>query len=59
MHYLAAARRLTGKPIRFAGLLSGLAATGAGRSALIGAASVAPGLLGGIVRRTRLPLPVQ
>jgi menaquinone-9 beta-reductase len=59
MHYLAAARRLTGKPIRFAGLLSGLAATGAGRNALIGAASVAPGLLGGIVRRTRVPLPAQ
>ena len=57
--YLAAARRLTGKPIRFAGLLSGLAATGAGRTALIGAASVAPGLIGGIVRRTRLPLPAQ
>ena len=58
-HYLAAARRLTGKPIRFAGLLSGLAATGAGRTALIGAASIAPGLLGGIVRRTRLPLAAQ
>ncbi len=58
-HYLEAARRLTGKPIRFAGLLSGLAATGAGRAALIGAASVAPGLIGGIVRRTRLPLPAH
>jgi flavin-dependent dehydrogenase len=57
--YLAAARRLTGKPIRFAGLLSGLAATAVGRTALIGAASVAPGLIGGIVRRTRLPLSVQ
>jgi hypothetical protein len=59
MHYLAAVRRLTGKPIWLAGLLSGLAATGAGRAALIGAASVAPGLIGGIVRRTRVPLPVQ
>lgn len=59
MHYLAAARRLTGKPIRFAGLLSSLAATGAGRTALIGAASIAPSLIGGIVRRTRLPLPAQ
>jgi menaquinone-9 beta-reductase len=58
-HYLAAARRLTGKPIRFAGLLSGLAASGAGRTVLIGAASVAPGLLGGIVRRTRVPLPTH
>lgn len=58
-HYLATARRLTGKPIRFASLLSGLAATGAGRTALIGAASVAPGLISGIARRTRLPLLVQ
>jgi hypothetical protein len=56
---LATARRLTGKPIRFASLLSGLAATGAGRTALIGAASVAPGLISGIARRTRLPLLVQ
>jgi len=54
--YLAAARRLTGKPVRFAGLLAGLAATGAGQTALIGAASLAPGLIDGIVRRTRLPL---
>jgi flavin-dependent dehydrogenase len=58
-NYLAAARKLTGKPIRLAGLLSGLAATGAGRTALIGAASLAPGLLEGIVRRTRLPLLAQ
>lgn len=57
--YLAAARRLTGKSIRFAGLLSSLAATGPGRAALIGAASIAPGLIGGVVRHTRLPLPAQ
>lgn len=54
--YLAAARRLTGKSVRFAGLLSGLAATGPGRAALMGAAAVAPGMIEGIVRRTRLPL---
>jgi len=54
--YLAAARRLTGKSVRFAGLLSGLASTGPGRAALMGAAAVAPGMIEGIVRRTRLPL---
>jgi flavin-dependent dehydrogenase len=58
-HYLAAARKLTGKPIRLAGLLAGLAATGAGQTALLGATSVAPGLLETIVRRTRLPLAAQ
>jgi flavin-dependent dehydrogenase len=57
--YLAAARKLTGRSIRFAGLLSGLAATGAGQTALLGAASLAPGLLEGVVRRTRLPLAVH
>lgn len=40
--YLTAARRPTGTPIRFAGLLSGLAASGAGRMALLGAAARAP-----------------
>lgn len=57
--YLAAARKLTGRSIRFAGLLSGLAATGAGQTALLSAVSLAPGLLEGAVRRTRLPLPVH
>lgn len=57
--YLAAARRLTAKPIRFAGLLSGLAASGAGRAALMGAAAYAPGLIDSIVTRTRLPLPAH
>ena len=57
--YLAAARRLTGKPVRLAGLLSGLAATAAGRAALLGAAAYAPGLIDTVVRRTRLPLPAQ
>ena len=57
--YLKAARKLTRRPIRFAGLLSGLAATGAGQMALLSAASVAPSLLEGVVRRTRVPLPVH
>lgn len=57
--YLAAARRLTGRPIRLAGALSGLAANGAGRAALMGAAAAAPGLIGAVVRRTRLPLPAH
>jgi flavin-dependent dehydrogenase len=57
--YLTAARRLTGSPIRFAGLLSGLAASGAGRMALLGAAARAPRLIETVVRRTRLPLPAQ
>jgi flavin-dependent dehydrogenase len=57
--YLTAARKLTGRSIRFAGLLSGLAATGAGQTALLSAASLVPGLLEGVVRRTRLPLVVH
>ncbi len=57
--YLAAARRLTGRPIRLAGLVSGLAASGAGRMALMGAAACVPGLIEAIVRRTRLPLAAQ
>jgi flavin-dependent dehydrogenase len=57
--YLTAARRLTGTPIRFAGLLSGLAASGAGRMALLGAATRAPRLIKTVVRRTRLPLAAQ
>ena len=56
--YLAAARRLTGRPIRFAGLLSGLAGTGLGQTTLMSAASLVPALLDGIVRRTRVPLAV-
>jgi flavin-dependent dehydrogenase len=54
--YQAAARRLTGKSIRLAGTVSGLAATGAGRAMLMGAAACWPGLIGALAWRTRLPL---
>ncbi len=54
--YLAAARRLAGKSIWLASLISGLAATCVGRMALLGAASWTPGLIEEIVKRTRLPL---
>ena len=54
--YLAAARRLTGKPIRLASLLSGLAGSGVGRAALVAAAACVPSLVDTVVRRTRLPL---
>jgi len=54
--YLAAAQRLTGKAIRLASAVSGLAANRAGRAALLGAAACAPGLIGTLVRHTRLPL---
>ena len=54
--YLAAARRLTGRTIRLASAVSGLAGTDAGRSVLLGAAVMMPKLIGTIARRTRLPL---
>lgn len=54
--YLTAARRLTGRTIRLASAVSGFAATGAGRSVLLGAAVMMPKLIGTIARRTRLPL---
>ena len=54
--YLTAARRLTGRTIRLASAVSGLAGTGAGRSVLLGAAVMMPKLIGSIARRTRLPL---
>jgi flavin-dependent dehydrogenase len=57
--YLAAARRLSGRTIRLASAVSGLAATGAGRSVLLGAAVMMPKLIGTIARRTRLPLAAQ
>ncbi len=57
--YLVAAQRLTGKSIRLASLVSGLAETGVGRMALLGVASWTPRLIEEIVRRTRLPLPAQ
>jgi flavin-dependent dehydrogenase len=54
--YLAAARRLTGRTIRLASAVSGLAGTGAGRSVLLGAAAMMPKLIGLIARRTRMPM---
>lgn len=57
--YLAAARRLTANSIRFASVISRLAASSPGRAVFMGAAACVPGLIGTIVRRTRLPLAVQ
>jgi len=54
--YLAAARSLTGKAIRLASVVSCLAKSRGGRTALLGAAACAPGLIEAIVRRTRVPL---
>ncbi len=57
--YLAAARRLTGGPIRLASAVSALAAGATGRAVLLGAAAMMPGLLGTLARRTRLPLAAR
>ena len=60
--YLAAARALTARPIRLASMVSRLAANRAGRALIISGASVVPGLVAGVVRKTRLPaaaLPMQ
>jgi len=60
--YLAAARALTAQPIRLASIVSQLAANRAGRALIIGAATLVPGLVAAIARRTRLPaaaLPMQ
>jgi flavin-dependent dehydrogenase len=58
--YLAAARALTAQPIRLAGIVSRLAANRAGRALIIGGASLVPGLVAAVVRRTRLPaLPIE
>lgn len=54
--YQAAAQRLTGKAIRLACAVSGLAANRVGRTILLSAAACAPGLIGTLVRHTRLPL---
>jgi flavin-dependent dehydrogenase len=53
--YLAAAGALTGRPIRLAHIVSRLAASRAGRALIIGGASLVPGLVPAVVRRTRLP----
>jgi flavin-dependent dehydrogenase len=58
--YLATARRIVGRPIHVSGAISVLAGNRAGRAMLIGAAMVVPGLIGTVVRQTRLPvLPMQ
>ena len=60
--YLAAARALTARPIRLASAISRLTDNRAGRALLIAGASLVPGLVAGIVRKTRLPaaaLPMQ
>lgn len=58
--YLAAARALAGRPIQLAGIVSRLAASRTGRALIIGGASLVPGLVAGVVRRTRLPaLPME
>jgi flavin-dependent dehydrogenase len=54
--YLAAARQLTANPIRLASIVSGLARSRGGRNLMLGAAVCAPGLIGTIIRRTRLTL---
>lgn len=52
--YQAAARRLTASPIRVASTVSGLAGYGIGRAVLMRVGACAPGLIGSIVRRTRM-----
>jgi hypothetical protein len=47
--YLAAARRLTGNAIRLASAVSGFAATGMGRTLLLGSAAILPGLIGTLI----------
>lgn len=54
--YLAAAQKLIARPIRNAGALLSVAASRAGRAALICAAGFAPRLIGAMARRTRLPV---
>jgi flavin-dependent dehydrogenase len=57
--YLNAARSLVAGPIRIAGAVSRLAAHRSGRALIIGGAMLVPGLIGAVVRRTRLPaLPI-
>ena len=60
--YLDAARALTAKPIRLAAMVSKLAASRAGRTFLVSAAALVPGLIAAVTRRTRLDhaaLPIQ
>ncbi len=57
--YLAAARQLTASPIRLASLVSRLARHSGGRKLMFAAAACAPGLIGTIIRRTRLTLAMD
>ena len=57
--YLAAARQLTASPIRLASLVSCVAKHSGSRNLMFGAAACTPGLIGTIVRRTRLTLAVN
>jgi menaquinone-9 beta-reductase len=57
--YLAAARQLTAIPIRLASIVSALARSSGGRNLVLRAAARAPGLIGTIVRQTRLTLPAE
>jgi len=57
--YQAAARRLAGRPVRLAALVSGLAKSRPGRTLLLGTSAHVPGLVGAIVRGTRLALTEQ
>jgi flavin-dependent dehydrogenase len=57
--YLAAARQLTATPIRLASIVSSLARSSGGRNLMLGAAARAPGLIGTVVRRTRLTLAAE
>lgn len=56
--YLAAARQLTSGPLWLAGIVLRLAKYSGVRHLMLGAAAVAPGLIGTLIRRTRLPLAV-
>jgi flavin-dependent dehydrogenase len=57
--YLNVARSLVSGPIRIASAVSRLAAHRSGRALIIGGAMLVPGLVGAVVRRTRLPaLPI-
>ena len=60
--YLHAARALTERPIRLAAMVSKLGSSRAGRTFLVGAAALVPGLIAAVTRRTRLDraaLPIQ
>ncbi|MBV8791618.1 MAG: hypothetical protein JO237_06155, partial [Pseudolabrys sp.] len=59
--YFDAARRLAAPSIKFAAMISALAGTRLGSPLLFNAAALAPGVLGAIARKTRLParLPIR